>query len=347
MPKSLIYIFLIYFCFNELLSSTIDNEINFKSVSDSSITIIFHNSGKSRLVFKEASQKSMTPSFKREYNNKNFIINVIKDSSYIFSFPSKKDYEISLKNLKSNTNYNFGIFFEDDNTKNIISKEIKHFTLDKEPNLQSSNIGFKKVTSSEIELNWVNGDGKGRIVFVRKGKAPESPKDGVEYFCSNDFKLVKDNIDGNDTKAVFITTIGHENFVTIKNLDFDKYYFQVYEFNGKGESINYLTKPSNSNPRFKQTLLSPPIANEATEIKNNGFMISWSDNIGFESYEIDLSKDNEFKNILELYNSTDVGKTNIFEISDLESGLTYYFRVKGVNKYHKSDYYNVIKIKLN
>ncbi|MCG2590677.1 Ig-like domain-containing protein [Rhodohalobacter sulfatireducens] len=71
-----------------------------------------------------------------------------------------------------------------------------------------------------------------------------------------------------------------------------------------------------------------PISLNATEVDNNGFIANWEIVEGADSYLLDVSADESFESFVPGYKGLDVGFTTDFEISDVDPGSIYYYRVR-------------------
>jgi hypothetical protein len=264
----------------------------------------------------------------------------VKNDAYLLGKSKLEKVELNLHNLNVKTNYFLQVYLID-NAKIQLAQSFPFSTLDKEPEKQASNIAFGNVTENSMLLLWQNGTGEGRIVVAKKDGRPDLPEDGKIYkanekYGSSDSKL----------KSSFVIFDGHKaaNRCQVKDLKSGKYYFQVFEYNGDGESRNYLTKTNSNNPRDKETALPAPKATDASEISNNGFTANWSASDGAETYILQVATDDKFQDILPEYNSVDIGNITSIEVVELESGKIYFYRVQAATKEGKSRFSNVIKV---
>ena len=70
-------------------------------------------------------------------------------------------------------------------------KELNHScrSTDTVPTIQSSNIIFTNITTTSFTLNWSNGNGAHRVMFVREGDTGiAKPVDGTFYWAQTVFK---------------------------------------------------------------------------------------------------------------------------------------------------------------
>ena len=168
---------------------------------------------------------------------------------------------VTVTGLSSNTVYYFRVyeFSGSGNTTNYnintaAGNPAPKYTLATEPTTQATNILYTAYSASSITLNFTNGDGSSRLVVAKQGASITSdPVDSVVYTANNAF--------GSGTQ------IGAGNYVvgsgsgpiTVTNLNAaTQYTFKIYEYNGSGGAINYLTSAGNGNPSSKTTLSAEP-----------------------------------------------------------------------------------------
>ena len=258
-------------------------------------------------------------------------------ANIIFSGTAKQDVKIT--GLNPATAYMIDTY---QNGKKIDSK--KYSTLAKEPQKQSASIAFKDVTDSQIGAIWMTGDGENRIICVSTDKSVTKPNDGDEYTVGN-VGDAKSKLGKSNSFVVYNSASATKpNYALIKELQSNTAYtVQVFEYNGKGESINYLTNDSKNNPRTKLTFMAPPVALEATAISKDGFQANWKEMSNIKHFEFDLSTDEKFSSFVDIYQSADVGNLDKFEFTELAPG-TYYYRIRAVGDKSISSYSNVIKV---
>ncbi len=147
-------------------------------------------------------------------------------------------------------------------------------TVASEPTTQSS-ISFGTVTSNSIVVNFSGGDGANRIVIAKSGSTVTyAPTDGVTASGVNsNFGLATDQGSGN--KIVYN---GPGNSATITNLSpTTNYYFAVYDYNGSGAGLNYLTTSPGTGNQITATPVDPALTIShagLTEENLNGAVIT-------------------------------------------------------------------------
>lgn len=114
-----------------------------------------------------------------------------------------------------------------------------------EPATQASSVALAAGAIGAMTVNWTSGDGAGRLVVCRAWGAPsDTPMDGALYAADANF-----NGSGSALGGGKVVYVGSGNSVTVTGLsDSTTYYVQVYEYNGSGATINYLTTVASCNP---------------------------------------------------------------------------------------------------
>ncbi len=204
------------------------------------------------------------------------------------------------------------------NTGNSVSVLLNN-TVAPSPTTASTNLILSAITANSITLNWNNGNGSRRIVVARASSSTNTqPTDGAEYTASSVFG--SGSMIGTNN---FIVYNGNGNSVTVTGLSANtNYIFTVYEYNGTGGAINYLTTPNLSNnvttvPVQLVSFCAKYVAGEvvlswstASEVNNRGFSVERSiDNKTWEP--INFVKGKGTSNELNKYTHHDVDVTQL------------------------------------
>ncbi|HPD33640.1 MAG TPA: fibronectin type III domain-containing protein [Candidatus Kapabacteria bacterium] len=250
--------------------------------------------------------------------------------------------EFEVNALASQTHYYIQIYnLKKDKYEFVMQKDFT--TLAKEPKIQAHGIVFNEVTESSISLQWINGNGEGRIVVVRKDEDPNYPEDGIVYTVVQDIYTQKPNL---RESWVVYDGKGTNNELKLNNLKPGTYFFQIFEYNGDSTLRNYNLNFQNieGNPRAKATAMKAPQLSPAKDITKYGFLLTWTQVDGASSYMLDIATDKDFKQKLENYDSIDLGLSNSYKLMDLEPNKLYFARVKAINRRGEGIYSNVIEV---
>ena len=183
--------------------------------------------------------------------------------------------------LAAGTNLSGFGFFAESSTSNAAWMYIDDFEYSNTfaPTTQASNITFSGVSSSGMKIDWTNGNGTSRAVFVKEGSGTiTNPTNGITYTASANWNSKGTQL---GTSGYYCVYNGTGTTVTLSNLlASTAYYVQVFEYNGSGSTSNFLTTTATNNPNNQTTnsSLSPSLtisANPAlTETNLNGASVS-------------------------------------------------------------------------
>jgi hypothetical protein len=114
-----------------------------------------------------------------------------------------------------------------------------------------------------------------------------------------------------------------------------------YKFRVRAKNVT----GGSANSSSVDALLIPatPVANAATTITASGFTVSWSATPGTSTYVLDVSDKSDFSTFLTGYNQKIIASSTTQEIlTALQSGTTYYYRVKSRNASGDSPFSNPV-----
>lgn len=300
-----------------------------KPANNQSETVVFRM-GTSSAIQPESAQKDVTYA---EYNFSDKKANVI--------FKGTKTQTVSVINLNEKTEYCVDVYRDG---KKVQTQ--KFSTLAHEPLESPKSIAFQGTNHEQMEAIWRKGNGEGTLLLITSDKKITKPEDGKEYTVGK-FGDSKAKIGQSNTYVVYnsLQNNGERKFLITGLQEDTKYIVQAVEFNGKGETINYLIEDKKSNPRMISSRLKTPVAAVATEITKSGFTANWSKSEKAQFFELDLASDENFMNFVDDFEKVDVGNGTSIELSDLKSG-TYYYRVRAIGKDNVSQLSNVIKVEI-
>ena len=245
-----------------------------------------------------------------------------KSNDIIYIGKSKSG--IKFANLKKETEYIFDLFKLNKKAyKYIMSSEV-FTTLAEEPTKQSYNMAFFKKKETNMWVIVRPGNGKNRILLMKKDSVPTLPKDGTPIKAGLSRKNWQDL--GNGTYVVYNSYKSTEKQVILEGLEPGaKYWFYALEYNGQGKSSNFNPWNGIQNPRSTFTIGRPPKINEATDITSNSFNISWEQLPNVIAYVIDVAKDESFENKVEYFDELDVENAISIGVDCDDSGHKFYY----------------------
>lgn len=131
-----------------------------------------------------------------------------------------------------------------------------------EPTTQATNVSFSTINPDGGTINWTNGDGEKRAVFIKETTTGEpAPVDDTTYTANTVFESGS-QIGGSGWYCVYNDT-GTE--VTVTNLDSaTTYRTMVIEYNNSAGSEAYLTDTATGNPVNQATEGAPTV--QATNV---------------------------------------------------------------------------------
>ncbi|MBI9059940.1 MAG: hypothetical protein JEZ01_19400, partial [Labilibaculum sp.] len=136
----------------------------------------------------------------------------------------------------------------------VATNPLNQATLGVKPDVQATNILFSDVTSSEMKLDWTDGNGVKRVVFAKQTTSGQPlADDGTTYTANLGFEL-GDQIGSTGWYCIYN---GNGSSVVVNNLLADTdYRFMVCEYNYSASGELYLTSVATLNPQNKKTLVA-------------------------------------------------------------------------------------------
>lgn len=158
-----------------------------------------------------------------------------------------------LTGLTTNQTYYYKAFAS--NSEGTTFGEVKSFTttidLATEPSVQSKSISYHSVTKDRIGLRWTKGNGANRVVLASTSSLNDNSylEDGVGYTAGNYGVNTLPNNTG-----VSVVFNGDNTSCLVGGLTRNTtYFFRIFEYNGSGESANYLQITASGNPSSRAT----------------------------------------------------------------------------------------------
>ena len=119
-------------------------------------------------------------------------------------------------------------------------------------------------------------------------------------------------------------TLGSEYTFNLAGLSANTTYY-VRGFAANSAGTGYGTQTS-----FK-TAPPVPVATAATLVGESSFRLNWNASTGAIKYYLDISTSSDFSSFISEYNNKDVGNVTSHDISGLNPGVTYYYRLRAYN----------------
>jgi hypothetical protein len=145
------------------------------------------------------------------------------------------------------------------------------------PTTAADNPVFAGVEGNAFAFTWTNGDGANRIVVMREGSSVSvNPASGTAYTANAAFGSGTDLGGGQ-----YVVYNGSGNTVSVTNLlPATMYYFTVFEYNGTGGLIRYLT---GSTLKANNATLSAPVtpgSNAVASVSGTSITLGWTNGSG-------------------------------------------------------------------
>jgi len=185
-------------------------------------------------------------------------------SNALFDYETQNIYSIRLRTTNQG-----GLWFEKIFTINIIDQADP-------PSIQATNITASNIQENSMDLNWTNGNGTKRVVFMCQGT---SGSPSVNNYTSYQPGIVYNGI----WKCVFR---GIGSTVTVNDITpGTSYLVRIYEYNGTAGNELYNMNTATGNPLNIQTTAQIAPTNQANNVICNelgftSFKVSWSNGNG-------------------------------------------------------------------
>lgn len=203
----------------------------------------------------------------------------IGSSNYVILANSQST--VTLFGLQPNTTYYFASFEYNGSAGpvyNTIAPATGNATTLPRPTVPSSALTFTNIEGNSMQLTWTAGNGTKRIVIARQGSPVTAvPVDGVNYTANSIFGSGAEISTGQ-----FVIANTTNTFVTLSNLTIaTPYYFAIYEYDGTGTNIGYLTSAFASGN--VSTVSAPTVQTGNllfTNITNTSMTLNWTNGNG-------------------------------------------------------------------
>ncbi len=227
----------------------------------------------------------------------------------------------NLSSAPPNTEYYYAIYAFNGYGNYLHANPLRgsQFTLATEPTAQPTGLTFNSFTQTSFigSFSPAAGSPTGYLVLRKVASAPTGlPTDATTYSLGS---VIGDGVVVSSGPSTTFAQSGLTAGTT--------YFYQVFSYNGSGQSLNYRTTSSLSNSTV--TIPSNPIAISATGTTQTSFTANWNSSTSATSYRLDVSSDN-FSTFVSGYNNRSVTGTSD-PVTGLSPNTTYKYRVRAVN----------------
>jgi len=259
---------------------------------------------------------------------------------------------VIIRNLTSNTTYRAMVVEAGSTTSpaynTTASTNVNNFTTN--PGNQSTNVTFTEVQSTNMKVNWQNGSGAKRCVFIKQGSTGTAvPIDGATYTANTAFGSGT-QIGTTGWYCVYNGTAsmaaGNTNVTGLS--ENTQYIVMVCDYFGNSGSEEYMIQTATLNPNTNQTSMPVEMLNFTYRTTGKNVLLKWvtlseTNNSGFEVERAEFRSDNlEFRKAGYV---TGKGTTSTpTEYSFTDNGLNtgkYIYRLKQIDYNGNFEYHNL------
>ncbi|MEI6143258.1 MAG: BspA family leucine-rich repeat surface protein [Mariniphaga sp.] len=204
------------------------------------------------------------------------------------------------------------------------------------PTTQASAINFTSLAGTSFTINWTNGNGSNRAVFVKEGIGSiTNPGDNTTYTASPNWNVKGTQLGASGYYCVYN---GTASTIAITNLSIStQYTVQVFEYNGSAGNEKYYTATATNNPNNSWTLANVPSAPTVNNATASTLDVTVNVNSNPASTEFAIYETTQSKFVQA--NGT-LGASVVWQtaatwgtktVTGLTTGSTYTFKVKARN----------------
>lgn len=238
-------------------------------------------------IMKQGSAVNVVPQDMVKYTSStSFGINTthISDGNYVVASTSG-GWPFTVTNLQPNTTYYISAFeyngsaqpaylLSSPGTYSFTTPDVPGATV---PTTAASNAVINNVDGNKFTFKWTNGNGEKRIVVMKQGSAVSFvPANATSYTANASFGSGTDLGGGQ-----YVVYNGTASSVDLTNLlPSTTYYFAVYEYNGTGTLIRYLTTPFLNASGSTMAAPSAPVTGVNAVPAKGQVTVSWNNGNG-------------------------------------------------------------------
>lgn len=266
----------------------------------------------------------------RNRDNVSVLLNTTSNGDTTPNFSTKIDFStgdrpsfISIGDLNGDGKPDLAVANENDNSVSVLLNSIS-------PTTQANNILFSNIQNTQAKINWTNGNGTNRAVFIMQGDTgTASPVDSITYTADASF--------GSGTQigstGWYCIYNGTGTNVTVTNLNpGTSYRVMVTEYNGSSGIELYDRDTTSTNPNNFTTEIGPPNltspSNGATNQPLN-VTLSWSAANGADKYRLEVNIQSNFAGTV-IFDKDTVSQTSL-QMGGLTDNSIYYWRVSSIS----------------
>lgn len=237
------------------------------------------------LIGREAAAVNQIPSDSTQYlGGSDFSTGTDLGSSNYVTYDGTGD-SVLVTNLKGGITYHFKVYeyngtglFSRVLTTGAPAASTQMLSKATEPTSGSSAVTFSNTTKQSTQINWVNGNGSGRIVVASEGAAVVTlPADGETYTTDNTFNGNSSYLSTNER----VVYIGTGNQFTLSGLNSNtSYHIAVLEFNGTNYTTNYQASGFVRGNVTTENDVNPPVVPAKnivfTKITKDSVRVKWT-----------------------------------------------------------------------
>ena len=215
--------------------------------------------------------------------------------------------------------------------------------LSEEPTTQATNVTLSVVSTTSMTVDWTNGNGTNKIVFMKQASSGSvSPVDGETYTANTVYEYGS-NVDG--WYCVYNGTGVLDGSVTVTGLtDGLEYIAMVCEYNGSSTITNYNTSTNATNPT--SGVLPIELISFTSSTSANSVNLTWStaveqNNSGFDIERKKIESGNWQKiGFVEGHGTTSTPQSYSYSDRFLSTGK-YNYRLKQIDYNGNYQYYTL------
>lgn len=184
---------------------------------------------------------------------------------------------VGVEKLKPGTTYYVAVFEYNGtgaNAKYLMVPLSGSWSTVSAPTDQTSGVTFTEIIGNSVKLNWVNGNGAGRLILARKASPVNGePVDLKPYFTYNNGEYGTGNVINGDNYTVYRSSGNSQNVYRLEPNT--SYYFSFFEYNGNNTPM-YLKPATTWNVTTNAGPTKPTQSIGFSSIEGNRLSVSYT-----------------------------------------------------------------------